>query len=105
MCNLSPLTSYLQNIQALLYRDALVPVRSVSVAVDHTEDGVHGSASTGLQRLTIKEMANEYGRENVACAMEEAGDLVVLQVEVVAVIVVEACHGVLTVDFTAGDEC
>ena len=48
-------------------------------------------------------MADEYGREDVACAVEQAGYLVILQMEVAVVIVVIACHGILTVYLAACD--
>ena len=94
----------LQQVEAFLHGDATVLVIRILVALDHAEHGVHGRTGADAETFPVQQVADEHGREDVACAVEESGDLVILQVEVTVVAVVIASHGVLAVDLTTGDE-
>ena len=94
----------IEDVETFLHGYALVPVGGVLVAVDHTEYGVHRRTGGGFQRLAIQEVADEYGREDVARAVEESRYLVVLQMEVLPVVVVIGGYGILPVDLAAGDK-
>jgi hypothetical protein len=49
-------------------------------------------------------MTYEYGREDVTCAMEKSGDLMIVQMEIAIVEVIIACHRIITVYLTTGDQ-
>ena len=54
--------------------------------------------------IAIQQMADEYSREDVACTMKQAWNLVVVQMEVGAVEVVVASYGILAINLTTGNQ-
>ena len=51
----------LKQIKAFLNGNAAVLVLRISVAVDHTEHGVHGRARAYFQALAVEQMTNKNG--------------------------------------------
>ena len=93
-----------EDVEAFLHGDALVSVGCVAVAVNHAEHGVHRGTCGLAQVLAVEQMADEDGREYVARAMKEPGNLMILQVEIGIIVMVVAHHGILPLDLTTGNE-
>lgn len=60
------------------YENAAVAVFHVAIEIQQSVDGIHGYAGAFDKPLAFKEMGNEHGRKEVACAMEQARYLFVL---------------------------
>ena len=59
-----------EDVEALFHRDTLVLVGRVLIAVYHTEHGVHLRTGRTLECLSVEQVADEYGREDIPRAVE-----------------------------------
>lgn len=66
----------------MLDGDAAALVGEVAVALDEPADDGHGRLGALFQRLTLHQMTDEHGREDIAGTVEEHGNLFVVETEI-----------------------